>query len=196
MPDPTTPELTPARQPEGSPRSTGAEKIDLKKMPRQRTAVAGTVQLIDRLPPHSPEAEQAVLGCILLSPNDCMGEFLARLKSSEVFYDLRHQALFDLMAEMFDKREAIDLVTLNERLKDKKISDAVGGIAYVADLPDKVPSVAHLTWYLNIVQEKFLLRRMIKTCTEAVGRAYDYEGEVDVLMDEIEKVLGIHCTPR
>src|SRR6266566_2258588 len=189
MPDPTTPELTPARQPEGSPRSTGAEKIDLKKMPRQRTAVAGTVQLIDRLPPHSPEAEQAVLGCILLSPNDCMGEFLARLKSSEVFYDLRHQALFDLMAEMFDKREAIDLVTLNERLKDKKISDAVGGIAYVADLPDKVPSVAHLTWYLNIVQEKFLLRRMIKVCTEAVGSAYDYEGEFDELMDGIETAV-------
>src|SRR6266566_8718605 len=121
MPDPTTPELTPARQPEGSPRSTGAEKIDLKKMPRQRTAVAGTVQLIDRHPPHSEEAEQAVLGCILLSPNDCMGECLAKLKGggSDVFYDLKHQALFDLMAEMFDKREAIDTLTVNERLKDK-----------------------------------------------------------------------------
>src|SRR5438094_10354715 len=131
MPDPTTPELTPARQPEGSPRSTGAEKIDLKKMPRQRTAVAGTVQLIDRLPPHSHDAEQAVLGCILLSPNDCMGECLAKLKSgSEVFYDLRHQALYDLLAEMFDKREAIDVVTLSERLKERKIMEAVGGIAY------------------------------------------------------------------
>src|SRR3989441_792214 len=188
MPDPTTPELTPARQPEDSPRSTDAVKLDLKKMPRQRMATAGTVQLIDRLPPHSLEAEQAVLGCILLSPNDCMGECIARLKGgSEVFYDLKHQALFDLMAEMFDKREGIDLLTLNERLKDKKISDEVGGIAYVADLPDKVPSVAHLTWYLNIVQEKFLLRRMIKTCTEAVGRAYDYEGEFDELMDGIER---------
>src|SRR5437773_11357244 len=98
MPDPTTPELTPARQPEGSPRSTGAVKLDLKKLPRQRTATAGTVQLIDRLPPHSLEAEQAVLGCILLSPNDCMGECIARLKGgSEIFFDLKHQALFDLM---------------------------------------------------------------------------------------------------
>ena len=181
MPDPQTPELPPARQTEGSQRADGAENLDLKKTSRRRAAAAGAVQLIDRLPPHSPEAEQAVLGCILLSPNDCMGECLARLKGgSEVFYDLKHQALFDLMAEMFDKREGIDLLTLHERLKDKKLSEAVGGIAYVAELPDKVPSVVHLTWYLNIVQEKFLLRRMIKVCTEVVGRAYDYEGEVDV----------------
>src|SRR5881296_3246944 len=149
---------------------------DLKNTARRR-ASNGSPHLVDRLPPHSPDAEQGVLGCILLSPNECMGECIAKLKGgSEVFYDLRHQALFDLAAEMFDKREGIDLVTMNERLKEKKLLEAVGGIAYVAGLPDVVPSAANLTWYLNIVQEKFLLRRMIKTCTEAVGRAYDYEG--------------------
>jgi len=117
-----------------------------------------------------------------------MGECLAKLKGgSEVFYDLRHQALFDLLAEMFDKREAIDLVTLSERLKERKLMESVGGISYVAGLPDVVPSAANLIWYLNIVQEKHLLRRMIKVCTEVVGRAYDYEGEVDQLMDEIER---------
>src|SRR6266496_2053560 len=98
MPDPSTPESTPARLPEGTPRTDSADGIDLKKTRRQRASTSP--RMVDRLPPHSPEAEQAVLGCILLSPNDCMGECIARLKSSEVFYDLRHQALFDLMAEM------------------------------------------------------------------------------------------------
>src|SRR6266540_1540336 len=102
MPDPTTPDLTPARQPEGSPRTDSAQVPDLKKTARRRTT-NGSPHLVDRLPPHAPEAEQAVLGCILISPNDCMGECLAKLKGgSEVFYDLRHQALFDLLAEMFD----------------------------------------------------------------------------------------------
>src|ERR1041384_7294897 len=108
MPDPTTPESTPARQPEVTPRTESANSIDLKKAARQRAATHSP-RLLDRLPPHSPEAEQAVLGCILLSPNDCMGECIARLKGGgEVFYDLRHQALYTLLAEMFDKRLAID----------------------------------------------------------------------------------------
>lgn len=117
-----------------------------------------------------------------------MGECIAKLKGgSEVFYDLRHQTLFDLLAEMFDKREAIDLTILHQRLKDKRLLDGVGGLSYLASLPDAVPSPANLTYYLNIIQEKYLLRRMIRVCTEVVGRAYDYEGEVDELMDEIER---------
>lgn len=125
---------------------------------------------------------------MLLSPNDCIGECIARLKGGgEVFYDLRHQALFTLLAEMFDKRQAIDMITLNERLKDKTLSDSIGGIAYVAGLPDTVHSAAHLSWWLDIVQETFLLRRMIKVCTEAVGQAYECHGEFDKLMDEIER---------
>src|SRR5258705_8093796 len=129
---------------------------------------------VDRLPPHSPDAEKAVLGCILISPNDCMGECLAKLKSgSEIFYDLRHQTIFDQMAEMFDKREGIDLVTVNERLRDKNLLEQIGGPFVLAGLADTVPSAANLEYYLNIVQEKFLLRKMIRVCTDVVGRAYD-----------------------
>lgn len=159
---------------------------DLKKSrPRNATtAPAG----VDRLPPHSPEAEQGVLGCILLSPNDCLGECITKLKGgSEVFYDLRHQTIFDTLAEMFDKREGIDIITLQQRLKNKQLLEQVGGLAYLSTLPDMVPSAANLSYYLDIVQEKFLLRKMIRVCTEVVGRVYDYEGEVDALMDEIER---------
>lgn len=143
---------------------------------------------MDRLPPHSPEAEQGVLGCILLSPNDSMGECLEKLKAgAEVFYDLRHQSIFATLAEMYDAREAIDLITLQQRLKDRQLLEQVGGLPYLASLPDQVPSAANLSYYLDIVREKHLLRKMISVCTGVVGRVYDYEGEVDTLLDEVER---------
>ncbi len=143
---------------------------------------------VDRLPPHSPEAEQGVLGCVLLSPNDCMGECIEKLKSSEeVFYDLRHQTIFKTLSEMYDSREAIDLITLQQRLKDNQLLEQVGGIAYLSVLPDTVPSAANLSYYLEIVREKYLLRKMIHVCTDVVSRVYDYEGEIDALMDEVER---------
>jgi replicative DNA helicase len=160
---------------------------DLKRTPRRKAPLADTGKL-DRLPPHSPEAEQGVLGCVLLSPNDCMGECIERFKAgTEVFYDLRHQTIFSMLVEMYDSREAIDLITLQQRLKNKQLLEEVGGITYLAALPDMVPSAANLSYYLDIVMEKYLLRKMIHTCTEVVGRVYDYEGEVDALLDEVER---------
>jgi len=143
---------------------------------------------VDRLPPHSLEGEQGVLGCVLLSPNECLGECLEKLKDGkDVFYDLRHQTIFETLVTMFDTREAIDVITLQQRLKDKQLLDQVGGIAYLSQLQDAVPSAANLSYYLDIVREKFLLRKMIATCTDVVGRVYDYEGEVDALLDEVER---------
>jgi len=143
---------------------------------------------VDRLPPHSLEAEQGVLGCILLSPNDCINECITKFKGgSEVFYDLRHQTIFDVVAEMYDQREGIDLITVQQRLKNKQLLEQVGGVGYLATLPDLVPSAANLSFYNDIVYEKFLLRKVIRVCTGVVGRVYEYEGEVDALMDEIER---------
>src|SRR5437899_1609697 len=88
---------------------------DLKRTRRRRPAPAGA-PAVDRLPPHSVEAEQGVLGCVLLSPNECLGECIEKLKTGEeVFYDLRHQTIFKALAEMYDHREAIDLITLQQR---------------------------------------------------------------------------------
>jgi replicative DNA helicase len=168
--------------------SAGAA-ADLKKVRRQKSARADARPTIDRLPPHSPEAEQGVLGCALLSPNECMGECIEKLKDDgqEVFYDLRHQTIYEIMATMFNSREAIDIITVQQKLKDKQLLEQVGGIAYLSQLQDSVPSAANLAYYLEIVREKFLLRKMIQTCTDVVGRVYDYEGEVDALMDEVER---------
>ena len=162
---------------------------DLKKA-RRRKAPDGAAAL-DRLPPHSSEAEQGVLGCVLLSPNECMGECIEKLKDDgqQVFYDLRHQTIYEALAKMYDAREAVDLITLQQKLKDQQLLEQIGGIAYLSQLQDAVPSAANLSYYLEIIQEKFLLRRMIATCTEVVGRVYDYEGDVETLLDEVEKEI-------
>jgi len=160
---------------------------DLKRAPRPKAAAPAAARL-DRLPPHSPEAEQGVLGCILLSPNDCMGQCIEKFKvGEEIFYDLPHQTIFKMLTEMYDSRMAIDVITLQQRLKDKQLLEQVGGLAYVSALPDSVPSAANLSYYADIVQAKYLLRKMINVCTDVVGRVYDYEGEVDALMDEVER---------
>src|SRR2546429_3121842 len=99
---------------------SNGHKEDLKHTPR-RKAILPDVTKVDRLPPHSPEAEQGVLGCVLLSPNECLGECLEKLKSgAEVFYDLRHQTIYGALAEMYDRREAIDVITLQQRLKNQQ----------------------------------------------------------------------------
>ncbi len=161
---------------------------DLKKSRRKKAGFSEAAPRVDRLPPHSPEAEQGVLGCVLLSPNDCVGECVEKFKAGpEVFYDLRHQTIYETLVEMYDQREAIDLITLQQRLKNKQRLEEVGGLAYLSSLPDTVPSAANLVYYLDIVMEKFVLRKMIHTCTEVVARVYEHEGEVDGLLDEVER---------
>jgi replicative DNA helicase len=123
-----------------------------------------------------------------LSPNECLGECIGKFKKGgEEFYDLRHQSIYEVLVEMYDHKEAVDLITLQQRLKDKQQLEQVGGLAYLSSLPDAVPSAANLSYYLDIVWEKFILRKMIQTCTDVVGRVYDHDGDVDELLDEVER---------
>src|ERR1035437_2211455 len=121
---------------------------------------------------------------------DCMGQCIERFKGNSKFiHDLRNETIFNVLVEMYDTREAIDIITVQQKLKDSNKLDEVGGIAYLASLPDAVPSAANLSYYLDIIQDKFLLRSMIHTCTDVVGRIYEYEGEVATLMDEVEQAV-------
>src|SRR5947208_10652376 len=117
-----------------------------------------------------------------------MGLCIERFKAGlEIYYDLRHRHIYEMLVEMYDHKEAIDLLTVQQRLKDGNQLEAVGGLAYLSSLPDAVPSAANLTYYMDIVREKHLLRRMIQTCTGVVGQVYEHEGEVDALLDEVER---------
>ena len=166
---------------------------DLKKGRRVKPSLAERgAAAMDRLPPNSAErggSEQGVLGCCLVDPNQCIAECIEALKDDgkEAFYDLRHQTIWEHLLAMYESRQPIDLITVQARLREAKIYEQVGGIAYLSELQDSVPSAANLSYYVTHVKEKFLLRRLIHTCSGIVGRVFDFEGEVDGLLDESEK---------
>ena len=97
------------------------------------------------------------------------------------------KTIYEMLAAMYDQRQGIDIITLQQKLKDKGFLEQIGGISYFAQLQDAVPSAANLSYYLDIVREKFLLRKMIAVCTEATSKVYEFEGEVDALLDEVER---------
>src|SRR5438552_2725389 len=142
---------------------------------------------VDRLPPHSIEAEQGVLGCILLAPLECLSECIEQLKESDVFYDLRHRTLYEVLVAMYRDNEAIDLIMLHTRLIGGKTMESAGGMAYISSLADSVPSAANLSYYLPIVRDKFVLRRAIQVATNLVSQAYEHTGTAEDLIDQWEK---------
>jgi replicative DNA helicase len=159
---------------------------DFRRSRRERSPV--DLSKIDRLPPHSVPAEQGVLGCALISPNEALNVCIASLKAgAEAFYDLRHQTLYETLVQMAEARAPIDLITVQQRLKDSNLLEAVGGLGYLSSLQDAVPSAANLHYYLEIVREKLTLRRLMQACTAVVSRAQEHEGEVATLMDEVER---------
>ncbi len=166
---------------------TETPPADLKRTPRKKNKKTAP-PLVDRLPPYSTEAEQGVLGCILLDPTENLGLCIEKFKEgAAVFYDLRHRILYEQLCELYDGKRPIDLVTLSQHLKDNDQLEAIGGISYLNTLMDAVPSAANLTYYLDIVKEKAVLRTTIQVCTNIVGRVHDNEGSVDQLLDEIER---------
>ena len=174
------------------PPATGEPRPDFKRARRVRPKL--DLSSLDRLPPHSIEAEQGVLGCVLLSPNEAMGICIETLKAgAESFYDQRHQLIYQTLAEMYDRKEPIDLITLQQRFKDHQQLEGVGGLAYLSSLQDAVPSAANLPYYLQIVREKLVLRRMLTACTSVVTRVHEHQGEVDALQGrELTQVGEVH----
>lgn len=147
---------------------------------------------IDRLPPYSTEAEQGVLGCILLDP-ESMVTCIERLRAQgKEFYDLRHQTIYSVLIELYDDRVGIDVITLQERLKLWDQLEQVGGIPYLSGLSDCVPSAANLPHYIEILLEKYSLRMMIAVCTDGVAKCYEEKIPVDTLLAQVEHdVIGV-----
>jgi replicative DNA helicase len=165
----------------------GGQRSARPTRPRRRR---NTEPNTDRLPPHSPEAEQGVIGCCLLAPEDCVDQAAEYFRGHiAVFYDLRHQAIYNALLAMREAQTAIDVITLQQVLKEWNQLEEIGGLSYLSSLPDTVPSAANVSDYLAIVWEKYLLRRLVHYCTEAVGRVYEHEGEPDALFDEVERDL-------
>lgn len=160
-----------------------AVPADLKRTRRKKQVEDS----LEKLPPNSPEAEAGALGCIMLSPLETMPDAIEKFRDNGVeFYDLKHLTIWEALVALYDRNTPIDVISLQNYLKEQDMLEQVGGIAALASLPDSVPSAANLSYYLDIIVEKYILRRAIQTCTEVVARVYDYEGEVDSLMDQVE----------
>ena len=142
---------------------------------------------LHKLPPQNIEAEQSVLGGILLE-NHSLNAALEVVNSGD-FYTESHRKIFAAILELDDKGEPSDLITLSNILKEKKQLDHVGGMAYLASLVDNVPSAANIAHYAKIVKEKAILRRLIGTATDILSRSYDAGADVNNVLDEAEHAI-------
>lgn len=132
------------------------------------------------------ESEQGILGSVLLLPQESMAEAASKITNPDAFYDQRHRTIWQTMLEMYEDEIVIDTITLSARLKAFGRFDAVGAAAFLSALPDGIPSAANILYYINVVMEKFQLRKMIQLCTNTIAKIYEHEGEVDSLIDEFE----------
>ncbi|MGP4081310.1 replicative DNA helicase [Pseudalkalibacillus sp. R45] len=139
----------------------------------------------DRIPPHNIEAEQAVLGAVFLEPEALTTA--TELLMPEDFYRAGHQRIFSVMVDLSEKGEPIDLVTVTSELQDRKLLEEVGGVSYLSDLANSVPTAANIEYYGQIVEEKSLLRRLIRTATDIAANGYSREDEVEQILNEAEK---------
>jgi replicative DNA helicase len=140
-----------------------------------------------RLPPQNLEAEQCVLGAILLD-NGAMAKAMELLTEDD-FYRTAHRKIYSAMLDLSEHGEAIDHITLTEHLKGKGELETVGGSAYLAEVVQIVPTAANIRYHCKIVRDKALLRGLIGTSTEVITRGYEGGGAVEDLLDFAERSI-------
>jgi replicative DNA helicase len=149
-----------------------------------------------KVPPHNLEAEKAVLGSIMLRP-EAMYE-VEDILSPGSFYLHKHSIIFETMQELASRRDPIDVIALSTRLTEKNLLEQCGGNSYLSELTNAVPSSASVKHYADIVQKKFVLRRLIRAADDIVDTAFnETKDEIDSILDHAEKkILDITATPK
>ncbi len=140
-----------------------------------------------KIPPQNLEAEQAVLGSILLKDKS-FGTVLEILKPKD-FYRDAHKIIYESMLDLFDSNEPQDLLTITNLLNDRNQLEAVGGAGYLATLTSIVPVTANIASYAKIVRQKSILRNLINVNTDIAARCYEEQGDIDILVDEAEQAI-------
>lgn len=140
-----------------------------------------------RIPPHNIEAEQSVLGSLMLDKDAIIK--IADIAKVGDFYKDDHNRIYQAMLDLYEEREPIDVLSLANRLEEKKTLEAVGGSGYLASLVNSVPSASNIVHYAKVVQKKALLRRLIGAASEIVEMGYDDSEDVQKVLDEAEQRL-------
>ncbi|WP_374724357.1 replicative DNA helicase [Calidifontibacillus erzurumensis] len=141
----------------------------------------------DRTLPNNLEAEQAVLGAIFFEPASI--STASEILVPEDFYRPAHIKIFQAMLELSEQGKPVDVVTVTSELADQKKLDEVGGIAYLSELADSVPTAANIEYYARIVEEKSILRRLIRTATSIITDSYQSSDDVETILNEAERSI-------
>lgn len=142
---------------------------------------------LDKLPPQNIEAEQSVLGAILIDNNGLTSAL--ELLDHNDFYKDSHRRIFDAMIELYDKNEPIDIITLTDQLRRKNDLEAVGGTGYLTSLVSMVPTSANVRYHSKIVREKSMMRGLLRSVTDIASNVYEGDLDVEELMDFAEKTV-------
>ena len=143
--------------------------------------------LIKRILPHSIEAEQSVIGSMILDRDAIL--VASEILTSDDFYQKQYGIIFDAMVELCNEGQPVDLITLQNRLKEKELPPDISSMEYVRDLIAAVPTSANVKYYANIVSEKAVLRRLIRTTEEVANACYLEKDSTETILEESEKKL-------
>lgn len=142
---------------------------------------------LGKIPPHDIDAEQAVLGS-MLTDKDAVNAAMEKLKAN-AFYRDDHKTIYQAIINLYSKSEPVDIITLKDELESMDKFEQVGGFEYLASLPDKVPTTANVHKYIKIVEEKSVLRSLIKTANEIIELGYSPTEDVEDIMEDAEKKI-------
>lgn len=140
-----------------------------------------------KLPPQNIDAEKSVLGALMLDKNSVTR--VADLVSAEDFYSTNHKRIFEVILELFEKNEPIDILSVQEKLKNRGVLDAIGGVSYLSDVINSVPTASHIAHYAKIIRDKKILRDLITASSEINERVFDSPEDSQSLLDEIEQKI-------
>jgi replicative DNA helicase len=143
---------------------------------------------VPRSLPYSEDAEKGVLCSLLLSPREVGDLCILRLQP-DAFYAPAHKIIYELVIEFSDKSKPIDFITMKQSLKDRGFLEEIGGPEFLNELYNFVPTAANAGYYVDIVREKYLLRRLILACNSLAGRCYDDQENVEPLLDDAERQI-------
>ena len=147
--------------------------------------IGDTAASLDRLPPHSLEAEMCLLASMMLD-KELVGQIVSYIRG-EAFYLADHQIIYDILLQLYQQNRPIDAVILREELAKRHQLEEIGGTAYLAQVLNTVPSAAHGMHYAGIVREKFLLRQLIAASNESLRDAYAPHDNAELVIDRAEK---------
>jgi replicative DNA helicase len=156
--------------------------------PKARPRKVDLSRLFEKEPPHAQEAEAALLGSMILD-EQAIGDVVQVLKGSGDFYKTAHAVIYDVLVDLYDRNQPITMVALNQRLRDRGEIEQVGGIDYLLQLAEAVPSATLATHFAGMVREKAVLRSLIESTTNILDRAYNAPEDVSELLDEAEQAI-------